>query len=412
MLFGNSYKKFIIRINLGCVLMAGLVAPGLAQNPDPNFHIYLGLGQSNMEGGPSVSGLPAANPRFQVLSVVNCPNLNPPRTMGQWYTANPPLPRCTQGPGIVDWFGRTLVDSLPANIKVGVLMVTVVGTKIELFDKDEYQTYLDDPTTADWLRNYAREYGGNPYGRLIEMAKIAKQAGIIRGILVHQGESNAGDSDWPNKMKKIYGNIMTDLALDPKDIPLLAGEVVNADVGGTAASANVHIAKLPSVLPNSYVISSSQLPAGRDSLHFTADGHKAFGKRYATTMLSILRQPTSVQLKRRLPEGFIFSGVKSTGQPGWAEIQFELTRRSVVSLKAYSLNGQAISEIAGKVYSGGPQKAFLKTLGFGQGLYFIKMQVNGFSETRTFFIKGERPWSRIHNATEPKAAKAFWSRPQ
>ena len=38
-----------------------------------------------------------------------------------------------------------------------------------------------------------RAYGGNPYARLVEMGKLAQQSGVIKGILLHQGESNTGD---------------------------------------------------------------------------------------------------------------------------------------------------------------------------------------------------------------------------
>jgi hypothetical protein len=337
-----------------------------------------------MEGGPQVSGLAAANARFQVLSVVNCPGLNPPRTMGKWYTANPPLPRCTQGPGIVDWFGRTLVDSLPANIKIGVLMVTVVGTKIELFDKVSYQAYLDDPTTPDWLRNLAKEYGSNPYGRLIEMAKIAQKDGVIRGILLHQGESNADDAQWAGKVKKIYGDIMADLSLVPANVPLLAGEVVNADVGGTAAGANVQIAKLPGVLPNSYVISSSMLPAGGDKLHFNAEGHRLFGKRYASTMLSILAKTTLVRLGNRPMAGYALGAARMKTRQGNAEVEFEIPIRSRVSLKTFTLVGREIAELAGKEYPAGRHTLQIGRHALPRGICLLSMKAGTFSATRLF----------------------------
>lgn len=50
------------------------------------------------------------------------------------------------------------------------------------------------------------EYDGNPYARLIELAKQASRCGVIKGILLHQGESNTGDPDWPMKVKKVYDN--------------------------------------------------------------------------------------------------------------------------------------------------------------------------------------------------------------
>ena len=49
----------------------------------------------------------------------------------------------------------------------------------------------------------------------------------------------------------------SDLGLNPDSVPLLAGEVVNADQGGLGSSMNTIIEELPYTLPNSYVISSS-----------------------------------------------------------------------------------------------------------------------------------------------------------
>ena len=83
---------------------------------------------------------------------------------------------------------------------------------------------------------------------------------------------------------------MEDLDLDPKSVPLLAGEVVNADQGGVCASMNEIIATLPQTIPNSYVISSAGCTDRGDNLHFDAAGYQKFGKRYAEKMLSLLGQ--------------------------------------------------------------------------------------------------------------------------
>jgi hypothetical protein len=378
----NQYSRTFGRLAAGLILItAACLGPkGFAQSPD--FHIYLGIGQSNMEGGPQVAGLAAADPRFQVMSVVNCPNLNPPRTMGKWYNANPPLPRCSAGPGIVDWFGRTLIDSLPKNVKVGVIVVSVIGTKIEIFDKDTYQAYLADPGTEDWLRNYAKEYGGNPYGRLIEMAKLAQKDGVIRGILLHQGESNVGDDQWPAKVKKIYGNIMTDLSLDGKNVPLLAGEVVNADVGGSAAGANLQIAKLPGVLPNSYVISSSKLAAGGDHLHFTAESHKLFGQRYAGTMLSLLKKASAVKPGNRPLSGYALGAARMQARAGKAEVDFTVPDRAMISMKAYTPEGREIAELAGREYPAGRHTLEFRRAAMPNGVCILRMKAGAFSAAR------------------------------
>ena len=76
---------------------------------DPNFYIFLCLGQSNMEGFP---GIPdedkgPVDPRFQVLAAVDFPEMK--REKGHWYPANPPLSRPVAGLSPADFFGRELV---------------------------------------------------------------------------------------------------------------------------------------------------------------------------------------------------------------------------------------------------------------------------------------------------------------
>ncbi len=273
-----------LRAIFTCAALLLISIPSFSQ--DSNFYIFLCFGQSNMEGAAKfeTQDTTAVDQRFRLLEAVNCVNLN--RTKGNWYTAVPPLTRCKTGLGPVDYFGRTLVANLPKNIKIGVINVAVGGCKIELFDKENYQSYT--ATAPDWMKGMLAEYDGNPYARMVEMAKIAQQSGIIKGILLHQGESNTGDKAWPEKVKGVYENLLKDLKLEAKNTPLLAGEVVNANQGGVCASMNAIIATLPQTIPNAHVISSAGCPDGPDNLHFSAEGYRMLGKRYGEKMLSLL----------------------------------------------------------------------------------------------------------------------------
>ncbi|HLZ87673.1 MAG TPA: sialate O-acetylesterase, partial [Puia sp.] len=252
---------------------------------DPKFYIFLSFGQSNMEGAAKPEAADTiVDPRFRVMEAVDCPDLK--REKGHWYTAAPPLCRCHTGLTPADYFGRTLVAHLPAGITVGVINVAVGGCKIELFDKDHFQSFTAN--APDWMKGIIKEYDGNPYARLVEMAKLAQKDGVIKGILLHQGESNTNDSTWPAKVKLVYGNLLSDLGLKAEDVPLLSGEVVNADQGGVCASMNGIIDALPHTIPTAHVISSAGCPAGNDHLHFTAAGYRELGRRYGVTMLSLL----------------------------------------------------------------------------------------------------------------------------
>jgi hypothetical protein len=252
---------------------------------DKNFYIFLCIGQSNMEGNARIEAQDTTvDNRFLVLEAVDCPDLG--RTKGKWYPAVPPLCRCRTGLTPADYFGRTMVANLPEKVRVGVINVSVAGCKIELFDKDNYQSYTS--TAPSWMINIIREYGGNPYARLVEMAKLAQKDGVIKGILLHQGESNTNDTLWTQKVKVVYDNLINDLNLKPGSVPLLAGELVNADQGGACASMNSIIGTLPQTIPNSFVIPSNGCTDSRDNLHFNAEGYRKFGKRYAAKMLSIM----------------------------------------------------------------------------------------------------------------------------
>lgn len=262
-----------------------LLLSASARSQDTSFHIYLCLGQSNMEGNARFEPQDTTvSNRFLMMSAVDCPDLN--RNMGQWYTAKPPLCRCRTGLTPADYFGRELLAGLPARNRVGVIMVAVGGCKIELFDKENYAGYV--ATAPDWLKNMAKEYAGNPYGRLVEMAKLAQRNGVIKGILLHQGESNTGDSTWPRKVKLVYENLLRDLGLNAADVPLLAGEVVHAEQNGKCASMNGIIATLPQVIPTAHIISSKGCAVAGDNLHFNAAGYRTLGARYAATMLTLL----------------------------------------------------------------------------------------------------------------------------
>ena len=275
-----------MKIQLRLSVFVGLLILNMnAFSQDKNFHIYLCFGQSNMEGNAKIEAQDTiVDNRFQVLEAVDCPNLN--RTKDHWYTAVPPLCRNHTGLTPADYFGRTMVANLPKNIRVGIINVSVGGCKIELFDKDNYQSYVT--TAPSWMINMIKEYNGNPYARLVELAKLAQKDGVIKGILIHQGESNTNDTIWSKKVKGVYDNLLKDLNIKPNSVPLIAGELVNADQGGACASMNKIIAKLPQTIPNSYVVSSSGCPSAKDHLHFTAEGYRILGKRYGVKMLSLL----------------------------------------------------------------------------------------------------------------------------
>jgi len=290
------------------------------------FHIYLAFGQSNMAGylGPPIGtwghtcdqawvasqGFDKPPENFVVMAAAN-DNKNPyGRKKGQWYQAKPPLVRNDTGLSPADFFGRTIAGAAAdKGIKIGVIAVAVDGCKIELFTKDKnvFKKYIR--TEADWMRDEAAAYVdagvGNmipesdfttvdyPYKRLADLAKLAQKEGVIKGIIMHQGESggNVPGKTYAQTVRQIYDDLCGDLALEKGKIPFLAGQAVGNN--------NPNIAAIPAAfadLPNTaFVIPSdgcpSWTPGSSDSnelIHFSLQGYKDLGTRYGKKMLELV----------------------------------------------------------------------------------------------------------------------------
>lgn len=251
---------------------------------DPNFYIYLCIGQSNMEGQGTIEDCDLSpDERFQMMSTLDCGT----RKLGQWYRAVPPLARCDTRLCPADYFGRTMVANLDEGKRVGVVVVAIGGIKIDLYDPDGWQSYVNSMTEG-WQINSVNAYGGNPLARLIECAKEAQKSGVIKGILLHQGESDAYNDAWIQKVKKVYENLLAELNLKAEDVPLIAGEVGSADQNGGCAHANPTINRLPNTIPTAHVVSSVGCTLQSDNIHFDSQGYRKLGRRYAKTMLATM----------------------------------------------------------------------------------------------------------------------------
>ena len=304
---------------------------GVPDSADPNFQIYLCFGQSNMEGNatPEAQDYENVPERFQVMAAVNFSN--PKREMGKWYTAVPPI--CRQGTGLTpaDYFGRTMCENLPEEVRIGVVHVAIGGTSIKGFMEEYVADYVAGE--ADWFKNIMSNYDNNPFRRLVDMAKKAQQYGVIRGILMHQGETDGGMGNWTENVKKVYERLLSELNLSADNVPLLAGETVQSNLGGACGGFNKVIATLPNVIPTAHVISSKDCPQRGDGLHFTAEGYRIIGKRYAETMLDILNIETGIK------------GISTNKQPAEGRF-FDLSGRNVGN----SFKGLVINKTNGKKF--------------------------------------------------------------
>ena len=234
---------------------------------DPNLHIYLAYGQSNMSGQATVTDKDRVqDPRFLVLRAANHSN----QKVGEFYPAAPPMGHSQSKVGIADIFGRTMVANLPDSIKVAVANVAIGGQSIDLFDKDRNKAYVQNAKNKGdtWWIQYLDEYGVD---------------------LFHQGEADYQMNDWPKRVKKVYDDLIAELELDPEQTPILIGELApTGDLGWR----NDAVKQAADLIPNGHLISAQGCPALKEAsytLHFTREGYETFGKRYAETMLEILK---------------------------------------------------------------------------------------------------------------------------
>ncbi len=407
------------------ILLGAAFAMALSQvnaAPDPNFHIYLAFGQSNMEGQGDIGDQDrSVDERFQLLWSADGGSCNQGASKGKWIKATPPLAHC-QGAklGPADYFGRTMVEKADSQIKVGIISVAVAGCSIKLFDKDNYKSYVSSQQGQSWMIQRINAYGGNPYGRLIEMAKKAQEDGVIKGIIFHQGETDAGDGQWPSAVKKVYDNIIKDLDLG-NDIPFLAGEVLRT---GVSKGANNNIAKLPQQSKNFYVVSSegfNQALGDGQNVHFTSQEYRDFGKRYAEKMIEVLgdklkpaaessssvaessssvaessssevassSSETSVEGSSSSENGMGFTQVEnfaggSLSITKTGDIQLSVAKAGLLTVKVYSSLGKEVLDLSGN-YAGTNTLMLAGRLPAGR--YVVSALGEGFKATKAVMVK-------------------------
>jgi len=248
---------------------------GTPNGGDPKLLIFLLLGQSNMVGQPQPEPQDREqDPRIQVLAYDDCSNVN--RKYNQWYTASPPLHQCDAGVGPGDYFAKTLLASLPEGYRIGLVPCAVNGAPIDLFRKGVPRTGWELPPDDHWETGY--EW-------IMSRAREAQKAGVIRGILFHQGESDSEQMVWVDKVKGLVEDLRADLGIG--EVPFLAGELY---YDGCCRPHNALVQQLAREVTNGISISASGLE-GTDQYHFDLAAQRELGKRYGAAMQQVLRLP-------------------------------------------------------------------------------------------------------------------------
>ena len=291
----KSLKKLMAVAGVAAGLSLFAVSGAIAA-PNPNFHIYIAYGQSNMAGNGDIvpSEDQAEAPKNFIMLASHTANASQRSgkttqsiKTGEWAAAIPPMFHAFENLSPADYFGRAMVDSLPG-VTVGIIPVAIGAVSIRAFDKDQYESYFrgDGKDIMSW--GWPKDYDNNPPGRILELAKKAKEVGVIKGFIFHQGESDGTDDNWRRTVYKTYKDVIDALGLDENEVPFVAGELLQ-EGNNCCGSKNGGIAQLKNNFKKFGLASSKGLQGnGKDPYHFGRAGVIELGKRYCSEMLKLI----------------------------------------------------------------------------------------------------------------------------
>lgn len=234
------------------------------------FHLFLLVGQSNMAG----------------RGVIEPQDLEPqPRVLmlskdGAWVPAVAPLhfdKPDVVGVGLGRTFGSEIAKAAP-DVTVGLIPCAVGGSPIAAWEPGVYY----QPTDS------------HPYDDALRRARLAMQHGTLRGILWHQGESDAQPelaAVYEDKLHALVARFRE--ALDAPDVPFIAGQMGQfAERPWDDDKRRVDAAHraLPEKVPHCAFVSSDGLAHKGDEVHFDTPSYRELGRRYAVAYQELIGQ--------------------------------------------------------------------------------------------------------------------------
>ncbi|PQO40708.1 sialate O-acetylesterase [Blastopirellula marina] len=240
--------------------------------PKEKFHLFLLVGQSNMAGRGKVT--PAdqtANPKVLMFDQT-----------GNWVPAVDPLhfdkPKVV-GVGLGRTFGLEIAQDNP-DVTIGLIPCAVGGSPIASWEPGA----LDKATKT------------HPYDDAMKRAHQALQAGELKGILWHQGESDSS----PEKAKVYEEKLHALIArfrreLNAPDVPFIAGQMGQfSERPWNEAKQKVDQVHqdLPNNVPHTAFVSSDGLKHKGDNVHFDAESYRELGRRYAKAYRELKKADT------------------------------------------------------------------------------------------------------------------------
>lgn len=166
-------------------------------------------------------------------------------------------------------FAKTLIKKVPDSVSILIIPTAVGGSSI--------RQWLGDSL----YRNVKL------FSNFSAKVEFAKQHGVIKGILWHQGESDANEKDIPLHKERL-GLLFSKFraAVGNNELPVMLGELGSfSDNPVNFGLINKVIHEYAAQDKNSCVISTKDLKDRGDHLHFNSKGQREMGKRFAEEYL-------------------------------------------------------------------------------------------------------------------------------
>ncbi len=225
-----------------------------------NLWIFVLAGQSNMAGRGFVEPADTlANSRILTITKDK-----------KWIFAKEPLHFYEPSLRGLDCglsFGRELIKHIPDSVSIALIPCAVGGSSI-----------------GQWLGDSLYR-GVYLMSNFKEKLDFAKQYGIIKGILWHQGESDASPGrilEYERRLEKLVLNLRRKAGDD--NLSFLIGELgayAKPDRQKNWNSINYIIHSVAEKDNNIFVIETSDLETKGDSIHFNSAGQRSIGWRFA-----------------------------------------------------------------------------------------------------------------------------------
>lgn len=234
-----------------------------------SFHLFLLAGQSNMAGRGKVEASDSEiDPRIFTLNKEL-----------EWVPAVDPIhfdkPRVV-GVGLAKTFGKEYADAHPG-VFVGLIPCAAGGSPIASWQPGGYH----DQTKS------------HPYDAAITRTNAALKAGVLKGILWHQGESDSKkplSDEYETKLHELIQRFRTELSAD--DVPFIAGQLGQFEKRPWSPErhqVNAAHELLPNKIAETGFVRSDGLSHRGDQVHFDSASYRELGRRYFDVFKSITR---------------------------------------------------------------------------------------------------------------------------